>query len=150
MENKKYEIVQNPAGSQKAGALVANSGGMFGELVAKALQNSSEESRALEPVEEVRRVRRGKFFVSSFDMADHGSLRRPIWEYHFHGVIVGQMEQDLDRNGFWCFGIHSDFELIPEFQKLSDWPEYERTDTGFRRKEIIHTAQEFGHEKEEG
>src|SRR5689334_8089386 len=59
------------------------------ELVGKALRRaavtsdtgdvSKSESSALPT--EVRRVRRGKFFLSNFEQRTHGSMRRPIFQY---------------------------------------------------------------------
>lgn len=87
---------------------------------------------------EVRRVRRGKFFLSRADQSMHGSISRPIFEYWGHGVVVGEMQPSADNglsDGTWCFGAHNDFDLIPEFMKPSEWPEYTRTPTGWVRKD---------------
>ena len=134
--------LSNDSRPPKSGALVARS--VLGDLVSKVVR----------PEEEVRKVRRGKFFVPNYDLQAFGSLRRPIWEYRFHGVLVGQTEKDCERDGIWCFGVHPDFELIPEFQKLEDWPEYERTETGFIRKGVSYldsakfAQRELGYEQE--
>ncbi len=88
---------------------------------------------------EVRRVRRGKFFLSNYEQRTFGSIRKPIFQYWGHGVVVGETvpfvrEKDEDPEGMWCFGAHNDFDLIPEFMKPIDWPEYIRTPTGWARK----------------
>lgn len=82
---------------------------------------------------EMRRVRRGKFFLSDYEQTAYGSLARPIFEYWGHGVVVGETVRATDRDGQWCYAAHNDFDLIPEFQPLSDWPEYTRTPGGWVR-----------------
>lgn len=67
-------------------------------------------------------------------------MSKPIFQYWGHGVVVGEMipaetQGDYDPDGMWCFGAHNDFDLIPEFMKPSDWPEYTRTPTGWVRKD---------------
>jgi hypothetical protein len=46
-----------------------------------------------------------------------------------------EVEGDYDPDGMWCYGAHNDFDLIPEFTKPSEWPEYSRTPTGWVRKD---------------
>lgn len=84
---------------------------------------------------EVRRVRRGKFFLSRHEQSTFGSLRYPIFEHYCHGVVVGETVVDHERDGIWCFASHNDFDLIPEFMPPSNWPEYTRTSTGWTRSE---------------
>lgn len=87
---------------------------------------------------EVRRVRRGKFFLSRYEQTMHGSISKPIFEHWGHGVVVGEMIGSPDNgleDGTWCFAAHNDFDLIPEFQPPSSWPEYIRTPTGWVRKD---------------
>jgi hypothetical protein len=118
------------------------------ELARKALGRSGLDADAgndiLSPSPvvgaEVRSVRRGKFFLSNQEQARHGSLRYPIFEHWGHGVVVGEMRSHVRENedepeGMWCFGAHNDFDLIPEFMKPSEWPEYIRTPTGWMRKD---------------
>lgn len=82
---------------------------------------------------EVRRIRRGKFFLSRHEQTTFGSMRKPIFEYYCHGVVVGETVPDEDRDGIWCYAAHNDFDLIAEFQPPSSWPEYVRTPTGWIR-----------------
>jgi hypothetical protein len=84
---------------------------------------------------EVRRVRRGKFFLSDYEQTANASLKRPIFEYWGHGVVVGETVRDSEKSGQWCYAAHPDFDLIPEFQSLSVWPEYTRTPTGWVRSD---------------
>ncbi len=90
--------------------------------------------KALEP-DETRMVRRGKFFLSDYEMQRYGSFRRPIFQYWGHNVIVA--DQVFDRDGYWCYAIHNDFHLIPATTDPMEWPEYERTDTGWSRKAVM-------------
>lgn len=84
---------------------------------------------------EIRRVRRGKFFLSDYEQRIFGSIREPIFQYYCHGVVVGETQPDDEKDGLWCFAAHNDFDLVPEFTKPSEWPEYTRTPTGWVRKD---------------
>jgi hypothetical protein len=113
-----------------------------GEILGVVLRRSTgSQSTELDPnaasalPTEVRRVRRGKFFLSRHEQTTYGSIRKPIFEYWGHGVVVGEMASTEEPEGMWCFGAHNDFDLIPEFMKPSDWPEYTRTPTGWVRKD---------------
>lgn len=85
--------------------------------------------KAIEP--EIRMVRRGKFFLSEYEMARYGSLRRPIFQYYGHNVFVANQVDDSENMGVWCYGSHNDFNLIPDTIDPLEWPEYERTETGW-------------------
>lgn len=121
--------------------LVTKQGFTGGSILAAAL------GRALRPADgpvpdgageqplptEVRRIRRGKFFLSRHEQTTFGSLRKPIFQYYCHGVVVGETVPDEAHDGIWCFAAHNDFDLIPEFQPPSSWPEYVRTPSGWIR-----------------
>lgn len=83
----------------------------------------------------VRRIRRGRFFLSDYEQRTYGSLRKPIFEHYCHGVVVGETEPDEELGGLWCFAAHNDFDLIPENVDPKDWPVYIRTPTGWERKD---------------
>jgi hypothetical protein len=116
-----------------------------GEILGAVLRRSTEsQSTELDSntasalPTEVRRVRRGKFFLSRYEQTMHGSISKPIFQYWGHGVVVGEMQPSADNgleDGTWCFGAHNDFDLVPEFMKPSEWPEYIRTPTGWVRKD---------------
>jgi hypothetical protein len=98
------------------------------ELVRKTLESTSLALRTEERV-----IRRGKFFLSNREQQLHGSVRRPIFQYWGHGVVVGETRPTDD--GVWCYGAHNDFDLLPESMSPDDWPEYTRTPTGWVRKD---------------
>lgn len=132
--------IQNDSRSSQTGAVTVYARNATGELLAKVLDKSRKASDgdngsvdASGAVEEVRRIRRGKFFLSNYEQTNFGSLRRPIFLDYCHGVVVGLMEEDLSRDGMWCYGAHQDFDLIPESHEPHEWPEYKRTSTGFDR-----------------
>lgn len=104
-------------------------------------QNAVDDATAALPTE-LRRLRRGKFFLSDYEQEQFGSISRPIFEYYCHKATVGETHPDPTRGGIWCFAYHPDFELIPEFQPPSSWPEYVRTPTGWKKAEapVDHKA----------
>ena len=116
--------VSNDQTQKSVGALVPISSTL--DLLSKVL-----EGRPQVP-ENVRRIRRGKFFLTSLDMERYGSLKRPILDFHCHGVRVEAMEYSPEADGMWCYGIHPQFITIPETMPSSDWPEYVRTATGWK------------------
>jgi hypothetical protein len=91
------------------------------------------DAESLSVPAEVRSIRRGKFFLSRQEQTKHGSIRRPIFQYYCHGVVVGETVMDEEKDGMWCFAAHNDFDLIPETTKPGEWPEYTRTPTGWVR-----------------
>lgn len=93
---------------------------------------------------EVRRVRRGKFFLTDREQSTFGSISKPIFQYYCHGVVVGETIPDEEKGGIWCFAAHNDFDLIPEFQPPSSWPEYTRTPTGWIRADGARRISEEG------
>jgi len=95
---------------------------------------------------EVRRIRRGRFFLSRYEQTTFGSIRHPIFEHYCHGVVIGETVVDETKDGIWCYGAHNDFDLIPEFQPPSSWPEYTRTSTGWIRADGSRRIEE----KDEG
>lgn len=120
--------------SFKAGDLLKSALGRSNRSEPEKLSTDSAPSFPTE----VRRVRRGKFFLSNREQTTFGSIRRPIFEYWGHGVVVGETvprirENEDEPEGMWCYGAHNDFDLVPEFMKPSEWPEYVRTPTGFVR-----------------
>lgn len=80
-----------------------------------------------------RMVHRGKFYLSAFTAESNASLRRPIFQYWGHNVIVASQEYESERDGYWCYATHKDFDLIPDTTDPLKWPEYERTDRGWKR-----------------
>lgn len=110
------------------------------ELLDKALGRDREPANAVDEATaalptELRRIKRGKFFLSNYEQEQFGSMFRPIFEHYCHGVVVGETVPDDERGGIWCYAAHNDFELIPEFQPPSSWPEYVRTSTGWKKAE---------------
>lgn len=103
------------------------------DILEKALGDIGRPEETLPT--EVRRVRRGKFFLSNYEQRTFGSMRQPIFQYYCHGVVVGETQPDVEKDGIWCFAAHNDFDLIPELQPPSSWPEYIRTPTGWVRKD---------------
>jgi hypothetical protein len=97
------------------------------DILERALKKATEE-----PVSD-RMVKRGKFFLYNSDIDRYGSLRRPIFQYYGHNIVVAAQEYELNRDGYWCYATHKDFDLIPDTTDPLKWPEYERTDTGWRR-----------------
>lgn len=133
MHNKGENDVQASETTTERTALVPQRKLDFSRFIPKAVEHVA-------PPDGVRRVRRGKFFLSNFEQRTYGSLRRPIFEYWGHGVVVGETvpfirEKDSDPEGMWCYAAHNDFDLVPEFMKPSEWPEYVRTETGWVRKD---------------
>lgn len=119
-------------------SLVVRQSATTQEIVDKALGRDREPEAAVADATaalptELRRIRRGKFFLSDYEQEQFGSISRPIFEHYCHKVIVGETQPDTIREGIWCFAYHPDFELIPEFQPPSSWPEYVRTQTGWIR-----------------
>lgn len=106
-----------------------------------AAESSDDVSRSLPA--EVRRVRRGRFFLSRYEQTTFGSIRQPIFAVYCHGVVVGETIDDEERDGIWCYAAHNDFDLIPEFQLPSSWPEYIRTRTGWARADGTPTSLEI-------
>lgn len=119
------ENISNP--ERPSTALTVSKGFTRTDLLQQAL------GRHEEPPAEVRRVKRGKFFLTDFEMEKHASLKRPIFQYWGHNVVVGQQDYYPALDGYWCFGTHPDFDLIPEFTPLEVWPDYVRTETGWKR-----------------
>lgn len=118
--------------NEKPNALVVVGNADAAKKLATAIIERPESTANLP--DDVRRVRRGQFFMSYQEQLMHGSLTRPIFQYYFHGVVVGEERIDELRSGIVCYGAHKDFELIPEFIPPSQWPEYIRTKEGFARK----------------
>ncbi len=111
------------------------------ELARKALGSSgfgpesggAVDAESLSLPAEVRRIRRGKFFLSRYEQTTYGSIRKPIFQYYCHGVVVGETVTDEAKDGIWCYAAHKDFDLIPEATKPEEWPVYTRTPTGWVR-----------------
>lgn len=129
-----HDDVPNDPTAQASTALVVAKGFQATKLLDQALGRSEPPSNAVVPVADAG-VRRGRFFLSSLDQQRYGSLRRPIFAVWGHGVVVGQMDYYPERDGCMCYGTHDDFDRIPEFTPLNEWPEYERTETGWIRKD---------------
>lgn len=151
MTGDQHENVPNPEGSLDTEKSSVGSGrgvvvrqtGSAQRILDKVLGRDRVEADARTAVDdtaralptEVRRVRRGKFFLSNYEQEQFGSLYRPIFQHYCHGVNVGETQPDPDRDGVWCFAAHNDFDLIPEFQPPSTWPEYVRTHSGWKKAE---------------
>lgn len=128
------ENPSNPAGSPATpgtGVATRTHFKSFG-IVKDILKNPGQSPEPGLPTE-VRRVRRGRFFLTDYEQTTFGSIRQPIFDVYCHGVVVGETVTDEYRGGIWCFGAHNDFDMVPEFQSPRDWPEYIRTPTGFVR-----------------
>lgn len=138
IKGKQDEVLPNPEGSPPAtgSALVVQ--GKSTDILKGILEDRRARSEQAGDRDgtlpaEVRRVRRGKFFLSRSEQSTFGSVRYPIFEHYCHGVIIGETVPDEKNDGIWCFASHKDFELIPEFQIPSNWPIYTRTSTGWMR-----------------
>lgn len=129
--------------SSTSSALVVRSDGSYAKeladsIVGQNLPTRTDGTGVVQPdVEESRRIRRGKFFLSYYDQTTFGSLSRPIFEYWGHRVVVGDQIPDAERGGVWCYASHGDFTLIAESTTPNDWPEYRRTSDGWVRVEPI-------------
>lgn len=116
------------------------------EILDKALGRDREPRTTVDDAQnalptDVRRIRRGKFFLSNYEQEQFGSVFRPIFEYYCHGAVVGETVPDPDKEGIWCYAAHNDFEMVPEFQPPSSWPEYVRTHTGWIRADQKRSEQ---------
>jgi hypothetical protein len=135
------ETVPNDPGPSTSTAVAVSQGFKRTDLLAKALgggeQANAPSGTHSDVPSQVRRVKRGKFFLSTVDQEKHGSLRFPIFQHWGFGVVVGQMDYDSTLNGHWCYGAHNDFDLIPDLTALGEWPEYERVEErrGWVRKD---------------
>ena len=98
--------------------------GKMTELLTKSFDEAQQKDRM---------VRRAKFFLSSSDIERYGSLRRPIFKHWGHNVLVAAQEYVGNRDGYWCYGTHNLFDLIPDTTDPLKWPEYQRTPTGWER-----------------
>lgn len=138
-------------------SVVVHRSGVAREILEKALGGGNPAAEPGSAVDdparslptEMRRLRRGKFFLSNFEQEQFGSISRPIFEYYCHKAIVGETRPDPAHGGIWCFAYHPDFELIPEFQPPSSWPEYVRTPTGWKKAETARWADELLHQLSE-
>lgn len=100
----------------------------------KYIPNKEAINRAIQEVtqsDKDRMVRRGKFFLAADDIERYGSLRRPIFQHWGHNITVAAEEYTIARDGYWCYATHVCFELIPDTTEPEDWPEYQRTPTGW-------------------
>lgn len=121
-------------------------------ILDKALGRDREPANAVDDATqalptELRRIKRGKFFLSNYEQEQFGSVFRPIFEHYCHGVVVGET-LPVD-GGIWCFAAHNDFDLVPEFQPPSSWPEYVRTPTGWKKAEAKRWTDELLHQLSE-
>jgi hypothetical protein len=132
----------NPEGAPGTGLVVRSDGAytkeLVDEIVGKSLTTRTDGTGVVQSdVEEPRRIRRGRFFLSYYDQTTFGSLSRPIFEHWGHRVVVGDQIPDAERGGMWCYASHGDFALIDESTPPTDWPEYRRAADGWVRVEPI-------------
>jgi hypothetical protein len=137
-----HEDVPNDSGQKASTAILVIDGTeakwLLADSLAKLREAPDSEHGSMDAggaVAEVRRVRRGRFFLSTYEQRMFGSFKRPIFDHYCHGVVVGETSIDLEMDGIWCYGAHNDFELIPEFTPPGEWPIYVRTENGFSRKD---------------